>query len=222
MSATNGVGDEHPGHKIPFWQQACQSNAQKGCQTLSVILDVHCRAGSPWACNEWGILQVELGTPGKPFAVEYLKRACVGGVRAGCRNAAAAATSAPTLERAHAQLQDYAIVLRTGKGPLPTQDPFDVLSLACDQGWASGCNDLGGALLQDPVRRDPVRAEAALDRSCTLGFAEGCSNAGFMHYSGDGIAKDTARGLQYLERACKMGFERACEWMADARLNAVD
>jgi hypothetical protein len=52
MSATQGVGDRHPGQWIPFWQQACAENRAGACDYLDQLLATACGAGSNWACSD--------------------------------------------------------------------------------------------------------------------------------------------------------------------------
>lgn len=222
LHAADAVGDNHPGHSVPFWQQACQANARNGCATLSGILNTYCAAGSPWACNEWGVLQVKLATPMRDLAPEAFKRSCSGNFRAGCQNTLVVSQgNTAGVQQGPPTAADYPILLRTGKGPLPAMEPWELFDRACDRGWRTACNDLAGILLQDPERRDPSGARAALERACDMGLAPGCSNLGLMHYTGDGVPKDTALGLQYLERACRSGLAPACAWLEEERSKAV-
>ena len=54
MSFAQGVGDHHPGHRLPFWQTACDQNLRNGCGNLAAIESTLCSRGSGWACNEHG------------------------------------------------------------------------------------------------------------------------------------------------------------------------
>ena len=56
MSAAQGVGDDHPGQWLPFWQQACQDERPYACRYLEDTQAGFCDRGSGWACNELGIL----------------------------------------------------------------------------------------------------------------------------------------------------------------------
>jgi len=60
MSAGQGVGDEHPGQWLPFWQRACAERRQGACEFLLSREITHCEKGSGWACNEAGRLRLEL------------------------------------------------------------------------------------------------------------------------------------------------------------------
>jgi hypothetical protein len=59
MSAAQGVGDDHPGQWLPFWQNACADERPSACPYLATMHANFCRSGSAWACNELAILQGE-------------------------------------------------------------------------------------------------------------------------------------------------------------------
>jgi hypothetical protein len=61
MSAVQGVGDEHPGQFVPFWQQACRADRLYACNYLNGLYTNFCRQGSTWACNELDLLQARDG-----------------------------------------------------------------------------------------------------------------------------------------------------------------
>jgi hypothetical protein len=52
MSAVQGVGDEHPGQFVPFWQQACMADRPRACAYLAGLYSNFCLQGSGWACKE--------------------------------------------------------------------------------------------------------------------------------------------------------------------------
>jgi hypothetical protein len=52
MSAANGVGDNHPGQWLPFWQQACAQGRGYACSYYERIVLDDCDRGSRWACGE--------------------------------------------------------------------------------------------------------------------------------------------------------------------------
>src|SRR5262245_2071761 len=60
MSAAQGVGDRHPGQWLPFWQRACEDRRPGACEFLLKRQSTHCDSGSGWACNEAGILRLNL------------------------------------------------------------------------------------------------------------------------------------------------------------------
>jgi hypothetical protein len=135
MSAAQGVGDTHRGQWVPFWQKACAEGRPNGCRNLGVLVVSYCRAGSGWACNEYGILLQPALRP--ELATEAFQRACEAGFSAGCANSAASIAVDP--QRMPPRLEDYAIVLQGLKGPLREQTPAKMYALACAQGFTDAC-----------------------------------------------------------------------------------
>ena len=218
MTAVEAVGDNHPGHSVPFWQNACMQNARGACDNLDTILSTYCSDGSGWACNELGLLRSSGRVSGADTTPAIFSRACSLGFAAGCQNARAAERGEPLARPAPPQLRDYPVILRTGKGALPDRTPVEFYTRACEQGFAAGCYSLGTAYREgDGVPRNPSEAVAALTRACDRGHAVACSDAGYMHYTGDGIAQDRQRGLDLLQRACELKHPNACQWLEEAR-----
>jgi hypothetical protein len=217
MSMTDAVGDSHPGHSVPFWQQACQKNARNACENLAVILDTYCDDGSGWACNEVGVLRWHGRVSNVEPTVANFVRACALGVNEGCENTLGLKIEGRPPTQARPALADWPVVLRTGKGALPDREPVEFYARACDQKWMTGCYDLAATYLQGKVvPRDPLRAAAAYETACSGGMAAACSDLGLMYYSADGVPGDRARGLGYLKRACDLGSEQACRWLKQA------
>jgi hypothetical protein len=215
MSATEAVGDNHPGHRVPFWLSACQANSPGACSTLGGILAKYCDDGSAWACNERGVLRAAGRIPSAEQAESDFNRACSIGFQSGCDNLAGAQFGR-TPRGATPLLADYPIILRTGKGQLPDRTPRELYRRACDQGWITGCHDLAGTYLTSKgAERDPARAKALLEDVCGRGIARGCSDLGYMHFSGDGTPKDTDKGLAYLKQSCDLGYRQACTWLKE-------
>ncbi len=154
LHAAGGVGDRHPGHWLPFWQQACDDNRARGCENLGVIELAHCGDGSGWACNELGTLVAlrRLGAD-SPLsgvlhrvspdpAAGFFRRACTLGFSAGCENQAMHAARQSSFRHVPPRPADYPIVLREGKGPLPDRTLGELLARACGQGWTHACQQL--------------------------------------------------------------------------------
>ena len=134
------------------------------------------------------------------------------GFSVGCQNVALV-TAGRQPRRADPQLQDYPVVLRSGKGAIAEKTPVELFGKACDQGWLSGCESLALLYIRgDGVPRDPVRAAAELDKACAAGSGTSCSDAGFMYHSADGVPHDEQKALAYLTKACRLGYEAACRW----------
>lgn len=215
MSSVHAVGDHHPGHRVPFWQHACDANLRNGCSTLGQITQKYCADGSGWACNELGVLQAERRVTFPERAAESFQNACGLGFTAGCQNRAALGTDAKSLRRAPPRLPDYPVILRSGKGALPDTTPFALYDRACDQGFMSGCQGLASLYRSgEGTARDPQKALALLERTCADGDGTGCSDLGLMHFTGDGVPLDKRKGLAYLKQACDKGYAQACDWYA--------
>lgn len=134
LSAVRGVGDNHPGQALPFWQNACAEGSERACEYTMAMTGIYCENGSGWACNEWGIMRIEAGqTAGSAFS-----RACTLGFRPAC-SAADPSTPRATPARAAPLLADLPIVLRGTKRPLAERDPARLYAIACEQGWPNTC-----------------------------------------------------------------------------------
>jgi hypothetical protein len=138
MSVRQGVGDTSRGHHIPFWRQACSEQRRNACRALTTIELRNCANGSGWACNEVGVTLSGVNDGGNDAQARQLfGRACALGFDPGCANSRAA--SASELRTAEPALDDYRILLREGKGPLPNLSAPQLYDLACRQGWSTAC-----------------------------------------------------------------------------------
>jgi hypothetical protein len=135
MSAVQAVGDHHPGHWIPFWEKACAENRGGACRNLAVLLAGHCRDGSGWACNEYAILVQPDRRPDN--ARRLFQRACDLGFQTGCSNLGPQPSE--PVHRTLPTLVDYPIILREGKGPLPSLGASQLRQRACSQGYVEEC-----------------------------------------------------------------------------------
>jgi hypothetical protein len=68
MSTTQGVGDDHPGQWLPFWQQACAERRPYACPYVESILSGDCDRGSAWACEQ---LESGMGSHSRPHFEDY-------------------------------------------------------------------------------------------------------------------------------------------------------
>ena len=148
MSTAQGVGDHHPGQWVPFWQQACTEGRTYGCRNLGNLLSNYCRARSGWACNEFGVLLNPRQNP--EFAARAFREACDLGYEPGCANRDESAWSAP--HRTAPDVGDYQVILQGNKGPLRGVAPEALYSLACEQGFADGCQRAGMEATGAPAR----------------------------------------------------------------------
>ncbi len=215
MSVDGGVGDRHPGQTVKFWEAACREGRGGGCARLAVIQLRHCRAGSGWACNELGILGATARADTAP-PEELFNGACGLGSTAGCVNRGLLATGSQAFQHGDPGLQDFRIVLRYGKGPLPDLTPIELYTRACNEGWMEGCGALGNAYMQAETGvPDRARAAELWAQACGGGHAASCSNLGLMYNLGDGVTRDEAKALAYLKSACDLGLANACRLLSE-------
>jgi hypothetical protein len=145
LSATQGVGDGHPGQWLPFWRKACEDGRSYACPYLADLQVSACNRGSGWACNEAGLLHIALSRSGEDLrrldpagAVEPLDRGCQLGFEAACRNLSTL-TKGGALTSAPPTLKDYPIILRGSKGDIRERTPSALYKLACREGWPGTC-----------------------------------------------------------------------------------
>lgn len=138
-----GVGDDHPGQYLPFWQQACKEGSTRACDAVQVRELRYCDLGSGWACNELGIVRAEQEAD-RASAMNLFERACRLEFTPGCDNALRLRTGEPTFAQARPALVDLPIVLRGSKGPVAAREPAELYALGCTRGWADMCGTLAG------------------------------------------------------------------------------
>src|SRR5262249_6474956 len=146
MSATQGVGDSHPGQWLPFWRQACDDARPYACPYLADLQVGFCNEGSGWACNEAGLLHIALARSGEDLrrsdiagAARPFRRGCDLGFEAACRNLNTLNGADRTLTKAPPRLVDYPIILQGSKGPVREQRYWELVELACREGWSDEC-----------------------------------------------------------------------------------
>ena len=138
-----GVGDDHPGQYLPFWEEACAAGSERACDAVATRQRTYCDRGSGWACNELGIM-VARRSGDRASAMNLFERACRLEFTSGCDNSLRLRTGDPTLAQARPSLVDLPIVLRGSKGPVVEQSPGELYALACTRGWSDMCGALAG------------------------------------------------------------------------------
>jgi len=141
LSATQGVGDRHPGQYLPFWTNACSTGSERACQYTTVLERIYCNDGSGWACNEIAIAESRRGRP----ADVYFRRSCDLGFQPGCVNATRAGTPNAALVREDPPVTELPIVLRGTKPRLTERDPARLYAMGCAQGWPRMCPAQSGS-----------------------------------------------------------------------------
>jgi hypothetical protein len=155
MSATQGVGDDHPGQWVPFWRQACQQGRAYACPYLADMQVGFCSRGSGWGCNEAGLMHIALSRSGEDLrrlnparAAEHFKRGCDLGFSTACSNLRVMTGSEGRFAAGPPTLEDYPIILRGSKGEIHERDPAALYALACHEGWPEACGVTEAALNQ--------------------------------------------------------------------------
>lgn len=145
LSATQGVGDAHPGQWMPFWGQACKDGRPYACPYLADLQSNACDRGSGWACNEAGLLDIALARSGEDLrrqniaqAAEPFNNGCRLGFVAACSNGQTL-TRGGELASSPPTLTDYPIILRGSKGEIRERTPEALYRLACREGWPDTC-----------------------------------------------------------------------------------
>jgi hypothetical protein len=146
MSATQAVGDSHPGQWLPFWQHACRDGHEYACPYLADVESSFCNRASSWACNEAGLMHIALSRSGEDLrrldpagAAEPLRRGCELGSVVACRNLNTLTSGSGAFTTAPPALEDYPIILRGSKGEIRERDPPALYALACREGWPNTC-----------------------------------------------------------------------------------
>jgi hypothetical protein len=142
LGTADAVGDDHPGRHVPFWQRACEADARHACRNLAPVLDAHCKDGSGWACNEIGVLRWRGKVARVERAAADFSRACELDFISGCDNVRLIQQRSAPLSRMPPKLEDYPIVLRTGKGPVRDTTPAGLLATACAHGFSDACREI--------------------------------------------------------------------------------
>ena len=147
LSATQGVGDNHPGQWLPFWQQACEDGRSYACPYLADLESSFCDQGSGWACNQAGLMHLALSRSGEDLrrldpagAAKPLQRGCSLGFEVACGNLDTLNTGTGAFATASPALADYPIILRGSKGAIREREPAALYALACREGWPGACS----------------------------------------------------------------------------------
>ena len=211
------LGATHEGHYIPFWQNACEQDLRQGCRTLAGIETAQCGAGSGWACNELGILDLS-GVIGfnRRGALQSFARSCILNYEAGCENYSALRSGGEKRIHSNPRISDYLLLLQDGHGPLPNMGALELFTRACDQGWVVGCGEKARVYLTGTgVSVDYSLAAEGFDLACGMGDPTSCTDLGLMYERGDGVDMDTDRASELMKRACGFGMDEACAWLQE-------
>lgn len=147
MSVSGGVGDDHPGQYLPFWEGACASGSERACRTVLQMEGVYCARGSSWACNERGIVATGLGDARSARA--DFERGCEMGFQPACSNMLQLTAGGTAFAHAPPSVEELPIVIRGSKGAVTERDPAALYALACERGWADMCDGPPSAVSMD-------------------------------------------------------------------------
>ena len=139
MSASGGVGDDHPGQYLPFWEEACSGENARACTYVVVMKTNFCDRGSGWACNELGIHRATLEGD-LAGALRAMNRSCDLSFSQGCDNVLRLTTGETPLAQAPPQLEDLPIVVRGSKRAVEEETSAELYALACKRGWPNMCD----------------------------------------------------------------------------------
>jgi hypothetical protein len=139
LALTGGVGDEHPGQYLPFWDQACEAGNERACTYVIFVERVYCERGSGWACNERGLTLIDTFGDTETARSDF-QRACALAFRTGCSNVIVVETGSESFASAPPPIEDFPTIIRGSKGPVRTRDPVELYALACARGWPDTCN----------------------------------------------------------------------------------
>jgi len=138
LAGLGGVGDDHPGQYLPFWEEACERGNVRACRTAAQMEGVYCGRGSGWACNERAVLMAtRLDDPAEARA--DFQAACALGFTPGCENVIRMASGQDVFAQAPPPLEELPIVIRGSKGAVTERDPEALYALACERGWEYAC-----------------------------------------------------------------------------------
>lgn len=138
MSALGGVGDDHPGQYLPFWEASCEGGSDRACDYLAVMQGNYCERGSGWACNELAVQQAVRWSDTRA-ALSSMRRGCDLSFRTACENLGRMGRGERGLARGDPELRDLPIVLRGSKGPVRARSPAELYELGCRRGWPELC-----------------------------------------------------------------------------------
>lgn len=90
----------------------------------------------------------------------------------------------------------------------------------CAKGNAPSCDRLGSLIASGKKGPpDPAAANAAFEKACSGGFANGCTNLGIhLLY---GANRDPGKAVKMLQTGCSHGSARACELAGESAMNGV-
>ncbi len=146
LNRAHALDDDHPGQWVPFWQRACDDGRAFACPYLADLDQGLCNQGSPWACNEAGLMHIAISRSGEDLrrtnpndAADSFRAGCTLGLETACRNATTLAGGSNDFAASPPAVGDFPILLRGSKAVIRETRPDVLLAMACKQGWANTC-----------------------------------------------------------------------------------
>jgi TPR repeat protein len=83
---------------------------------------------------------------------------------------------------------------------------------ACDKGDGESCFLLASLYYAGAggIAKDPSRAFALFQKSCSSGWSRGCGGLGECYRTGTGTTEDDALALENFDKACRAGVASSC------------
>jgi len=215
-------GENFPGHKAEFWQQACGQHKWNACKTWVRVLNEKCQDSSGNSCFMLGQLTEEGQIVPRNLAVAGVAyaRACDLGMTAGCGSLIQFAMGEGKdvfLKSCYDGDGASCFILGTlySSGMGVKQDggeAFTLFEKSCDLGWWRGCGRLGQSyLVGQGTKADPAKAIENFDKGCNGGNAASCYQVAALYQRGVGGIQDGQTALRRLQQACDLGLRMACD-----------
>ena len=143
-----GMNDHFRGQYLPFWREACADGKAYACPYVADIEHLFCGQGSGWACNEEGLMDVELARSGEDarrssvaMAASPFEDGCRLGDQTACGNSMVMKYRRGELASGPPEIADLPIILRGSKGPVEEREPEKLYELGCREGWVEMCRE---------------------------------------------------------------------------------
>jgi TPR repeat protein len=185
MVSTGFLSSSHPGTDPEFWRKACVSGRGDACQTWVKLMNISCYHGSGPACMILGsaLNRGDMVPRDLPQSGKDFAHACEMRLSDGCGN-----------------------VLR-----MVQESQGSFFQSACDRGDGESCFLLGSlSFAGEGVAKDPDRAFALLNKSCSASWWRGCSGLAECYRAGIGAPADHTKAIQLFDKACREGIASSC------------
>ena len=216
-----------------LYKKACNGGDAKACFTLAINtysnrsslqwLEKGCSLGMAWLCDDvaqrYRSTDSDIYNPKK--ARSFYKKACDYGWEKSCKKM----DKVPTVDESVKYLEKMCVsdtyacdtlgtlYFRGSAIPKSTKKAIKYFKDACEREEPSmyACTMLGRIYLsEEDGNKNENKAFKMLEKSCSLGFKEGCMDLGWAYFHGKGIRKDSHKAFAFYEKACNMRSSEAC------------